>query len=148
LDLDLIGKQVIGVGTDIIEVDRIRKVIERTPSFVERIYTDGEIEYCFSNGHSDVPARLDPKSQDLSELILQRLAARFAAKEAVMKALGVGLGAAEFKDIEVVSSDSGKPELKISGKAKDLADSQGISGWLVSLSHSDTVAQAFVAAIG
>lgn len=148
MDLDLIGKQVIGVGTDVIEVDRIRKVIERTPSFVERIYTDGEIEYCFSNGDSRPPLAGGWVSQDLSDLTAQRLAARFAAKEAVMKALGVGLGAAEFKDIEVVSSDSGKPELKISGKAKELANSQGIKSWLVSLSHSDTVAQAFVAGLG
>ncbi len=125
------GLVVVAIGADVIEVDRIRQTIHRQPNFVDRVFTVGEIEYC--QNHRD-PA--------------ERFAVRFAAKEAVLKALGVGLGGADLTDIEVVRTGSGKPELTIAGRAQPLADELAISDWLITLSHADTVAQAFVAGLG
>lgn len=122
---------VVAIGADVIEIDRIRTVVSRQPKFVDRVFTPNEIEYC-------------QKHRDPAE----RYAVRFAAKEAVLKALGVGLGGADLTDIEVIRTASGKPELSISGRAQPLADSLGISSWLITLSHADTVAQAFVAGLG
>lgn len=76
-----------------------------------------------------------------------RLAARFAAKEAVMKALGVGLGAFAFHDVEVVSADSGAPSLVLHGGAEELADGLGVSDWRLSLTHTDSLAQAVAVAL-
>lgn len=125
------GRVVVAIGADLVDIDRIRSVIERQPRFVERVYTSGERAYCVQ--------RNDPA---------ERYAARFAAKEAVLKALGVGIGGADFTDIEVVRLESGKPELRITGRAAELATEAGIVGWLITLSHSDGVAQAVVAGLG
>jgi holo-[acyl-carrier protein] synthase len=76
-----------------------------------------------------------------------RLAARFAVKEAVMKALGVGLGAFAWHDVETVRTESGAPELVLRGAAAELASCRGVSQWLVSLTHTDTTAVAVVAAL-
>jgi holo-[acyl-carrier protein] synthase len=77
----------------------------------------------------------------------ERYAARFAAKEAVMKALGCGLGAYGFHDVAVArDEDSGEPSLVVEGKAAVLADERGVTRWFLSLSHSDDVAIAFVVA--
>ena len=124
----------VGVGTDVIEVARIQRALQR-PGFMARVYSKSEIQYCLG------------KSEELSKLSIQRFAARFTAKEAVMKAMGVGLGATKFVEIETASTDSGAPAIVLSGSAKDLAGKLGIGRWLVSLSHSDSVAQAFVAAV-
>jgi len=118
---------VVGIGTDLVDIERMRSIIGRRPRFVERVFTPGEREYCL--------ATRDPS---------ERFAARFAAKEAVLKTLGVGLGGADFGDIEVVRQPSGQPELRITGRAANLADEQGIVRWLVTLSHSENLAQAFV----
>ena len=75
------------------------------------------------------------------------LAARFAAKEAAMKALGVGLGAFRFHDVEVVRLDSGQPELRLSGAAETLAAERGVRGWRVSLTHTSSLAEAVVVAL-
>lgn len=128
------GKSVVGVGTDVIEVSRIERALKR-PGFMPRVYSQPEIDYCLSQASDSEP----------SDLSIQRFAVRFAAKEAVLKAMGVGLGAVKFADISTVSSASGAPELVLTGSAKELADECGISSWLISLSHSDSVAQAFVA---
>ncbi len=128
------GSAVVGVGTDVIEVARIQRALER-PGFMARVYSESEIQYCLGT------------TEELSKLSIQRFAARFSAKEAVMKAMGVGLGATKFVEIETVSTDSGAPAIVLSGSAKDLAGKLGIGRWLVSLSHSDSVAQAFVAAV-
>jgi holo-[acyl-carrier protein] synthase len=78
----------------------------------------------------------------------ERYAARFAAKEAVMKALGVGLGACEFTDIEVVRDErSGAPALALHGKAAALADEAGVTRWLLTLTHSDAAAHAIAVAL-
>ncbi|MDH3293529.1 MAG: holo-ACP synthase [Acidimicrobiia bacterium] len=122
---------VVGIGTDLVDIDRMRSIINRRPRFVERVFTEAERRYC--------SATRDPS---------ERYAARFAAKEAVLKTLGVGLGGAAFADIEVVRLDSGRPELRITGRAAELAAQQGINRWLITLSHSETLAQAFVVGLG
>ena len=82
----------IGVGIDTVEVPRFRKVAARTPGIIARLFTDAERAYC--------ERRKDPT---------ERYAARFAAKEAVMKAMGVGVGACKWREIEVVRERSGQP---------------------------------------
>ena len=74
----------------------------------------------------------------------QRFAVRFAAKEAAMKVLGVGLGAVDWHEIEVVRTDSGAPELRVTGRAHELAVDAGIRAWKVSLTHTDSMAEAVV----
>lgn len=122
---------VLGVGTDIVDVDRMRTVVGRTPGVVARVFTDAEVAWA-------AQAR-DPA---------QRLAARFAAKEAVLKALGVGLGAAPLTCIEVVRAGSGAPSVVLHGAAADLAAARGVDSWHVSLTHTDAVAAATVVACG
>src|SRR5438874_7290129 len=119
-----------GVGIDAVEVDRFRRVLARTPGVARRLFTDGE--------RAAGARRRDPA---------QRLAARFAAKEAVMKALGVGLGAFRFHDVEVVNAPSGKPELVLRGRAAALANELGVRGWELSLTHTDRTAHAVAVAL-
>jgi holo-[acyl-carrier protein] synthase len=76
-----------------------------------------------------------------------RLAARFAAKEAAMKALGVGIGAIGWHDVEVVTAEGGAPSLVVTGRAAALATEQGVTEWKVSLTHTDRVAEAVVVAL-
>lgn len=120
----------IGIGVDLVEIDRIRRALARTPSLASRLFTDGERAYAES-------AR-DPAP---------RLAVRFAAKEAVMKALGVGLGAFDWHDVEVLRADSGAPSLRISGRAADLADAAGVTEWKLTLTHTDSLAEAIAVAL-
>ena len=120
----------IGIGIDAVEVERFRRVIARTPTVVNRLFTDGERAY--GSRFRDPAARL---------------AARFAAKEATMKALGVGLGAFAFQDVEVVKAPSGEPSLRLRGKAADLAASRGVSTLRLSITHTDLMAEAVVAAV-
>ena len=121
----------IGVGIDAVEVPRFRKVAARTPGIIDRLFTDAERAYC--------ERRKDPT---------ERFAARFAAKEAVMKALGVGLGDIDFHDVEVVRHDTGAPSLEVRGRAMQLARDRGVTNWLVSLSHTEATAMAVVIAVG
>ena len=121
----------IGLGLDAVDVERFRRVLARRPAVAERLFTDDERAY----GNSAV----DPAT---------RLAARFAAKEAVMKALGVGLGAFDFHEVEVVrDAATGRPGLQLHGRAATLAAEQGVTQWKVSLTHTDLVAEAVVAAL-
>lgn len=124
------GTPIIGIGIDAVDVDRFRLLLGRRPGVAERLFTDGE--RAFGGRHRD-PA--------------PRLAARFAAKEAVMKALGVGLGAFAFHDVEVVSAPSGAPSLVLRGAAATLAERQGVVSWRLSLTHTDLVAEAVVVAL-
>lgn len=119
----------IGIGIDAVDVERFRRVLERTPSLAERLFTEDERTYA--------RRRPDPT---------ERLAARFAAKEAVMKAMGVGLGSCAFREIEVVRADSGIPSLLLHGTAAELAAARRIGRWYVSLTHTSLIAQAVVVA--
>ena len=112
-------------GVDIIEIPRIRQVLERYGErFLERVYTSGEIAYC----------RGRPPN----------LAARFAAKEATMKALGTGVRGVGWKDIEVVRQESGEPSVRLHGRAERRAERLGVQEISLSLSHSEDYAVAFV----
>ena len=117
------------IGLDMVDVRRFAAVLERRAGMRRRLFTDGELSYAM--------ATVDPDT---------RLAARFAAKEAVMKVLGVGLGACKFRDIEVIRRASGRPELVLHGLAAERANAAGLADWQVSLSHTDSVAAAMVLA--
>jgi holo-[acyl-carrier protein] synthase len=121
---------VLGVGVDLCEVDRMRRVLARTPGFAARVFTEDEQAYC--------RRRRDP---------VERFAARFAAKEAVLKAMGAGVGACALREIEVVREESGAPSLVLHGAAANLAAARGIARWHVSLSHTSRVAEALVIAV-
>lgn len=121
--------QVAGVGIDAVDVERFRTVLDRRPRFAERVFTAAE--------RSEAAARHDP---------VPGLAARFAAKEAVMKSMSVGLGAFDFADVEVVRGEGGAPALTVRGRAAELAAARGVGGWHVSLTHTAAVAMAIAVA--
>jgi holo-[acyl-carrier protein] synthase len=116
---------VVGLGTDLVEIDRFRLAMERRARLPERLFSDDERAYAFRYN--------DP---------VPRFAVRFAAKEAVMKALGVGLGAFKLRDVEVLRKRGGAPVVGLHGKAVVLADERGVTGWHLSLTHSDLMAMA------
>ena len=120
----------IGIGIDTVEVERFRRALQKRPGIADRLFTPAEQAY-------------GRRQRDPSE----RLAARFAAKEAVMKALGVGLGAFAFRDIEVVKAPSGAPSVELTGRAAELADRLGVTSWRLSLTHSALVAEAVAVAL-
>jgi holo-[acyl-carrier protein] synthase len=124
------GTGVVGVGIDLVDVERFRMSLARTPSMATRMFTDAERAYAES-------------ANDPSE----RYAARFAAKEAVMKALGVGLGAFGFHDVEVLREGSGRPSLGVYGAAEQVAAARGVTRWQISLTHTTTSAGAIVVAL-
>ena len=112
-------------GVDIIEIPRIKRVAERYGNrFYRRIYTDGETAYCRGRA--------------------PQLASRFAAKEAVMKALGTGIRGVRWRDIEVVRQRGRAPTIQLHGTALARAKRLGIEHLAVSLSHSEEYAVAFV----
>src|SRR5262252_7646802 len=120
---------IVGVGIDVIQNDRIRDSIQKFgPRFLNRIYTQTEIDYCSNCG--------DPAIH---------YAARFAAKEAGFKALGTGwAGGVKWKDIEVERLSSGKPELHLHGEALAKATEMGARRFFVSLTHDQLVSCAVV----
>jgi len=121
---------VIGIGVDLVDVDRFRDSLERTPSLRDRLFRPDERAYA--------DAHVDPAA---------RYAVRFAAKEATLKALGLGLGGMALSDIEVVRDGLGPPSLVLHGRAAEVAAEAGVDRWLVSLSHTGHVAQATVVAL-
>ena len=120
----------IGIGVDLVEVDRVRVALARTPTLAGRLFTAGERAYAES-------------AKDPAE----RFAVRFAAKEAVMKALGVGLGSVDWHDIEVVRAPSGAPSLVITGRAATLAEAAGVTEWKLTLAHTHRTAEAIAVAL-
>jgi holo-[acyl-carrier protein] synthase len=123
------GGEVVGVGIDAVDVERFRIVLDRRQGFAERIFTPAE--------RAEAAGRHDP---------VPGLAARFAAKEAVMKSLSVGLGAFDFADVEVVRGEGGAPALTVTGRAAALAEQRAVRGWHISLTHTATVAMAIAVA--
>jgi holo-[acyl-carrier protein] synthase len=117
-------------GIDLIEVERIEAVIARYGErFLERVFTHGELDYCRGRPH--------------------QLAARFAAKEAVSKALGTGIqhrDGVAWREIQIVSDDHGKPAIQLTGKAARRAEQIGLSNFTLSLSHTHEHAIALVVA--
>lgn len=114
-------------GVDLVEVARInRMVTQHGEHFLRRIYTPAELADCAGRASS--------------------LAARFAAKEAVTKALGTGIGPVTWTEIEVLRDSAGQPLLFLHGAAHDLAARLELANWTISLSHTDSLAIAFVIA--
>ena len=112
---------IVGIGIDIIEVARIREVLLRTPRFRERVFTAAERAYCDSRG----------------AVAAQHYAARFAAKEAALKALQTGWrGGISWQDVEIASRDSGAPYLILHGPVQELFISSGASSAHLSMSHT------------
>ncbi len=120
---------VLGIGVDLVECARIERSLERFgEKFLHRVFTDGEIAYSMS---MKFPAR--------------HLAARFAAKEAVSKAFGTGIGKAMgWRNIDVQKKPSGEPFLVFSGPAQELAAKRGVTSALITLSHTEHHAMASV----
>lgn len=119
-----------GIGIDAVDIERFRSLLSRRPHLRNRLFTESELE-ATANQVDDAAS----------------LAARFAVREATMKAMGVGLGAFDFHDVSVMKNERGAPHLVVTGRARELAHSQGIDGWHVSITHTDTVAMAVVAAL-
>jgi holo-[acyl-carrier protein] synthase len=120
---------VLGTGVDLVECARIQRSIDRFGDrFLYRVFTEGEIEYSMS---MKFPAR--------------HLAARFAAKEAVSKAFGTGIGKAMgWRNIDIRKKESGEPFLIFSGPAQELATKRGVTSALITLSHTEHYAMASV----
>ncbi len=119
---------VVGVGVDVVDVARFQLALDRRPRIVDRLFTEGE--------QRDARGKTDS------------LAARFAAKEAVMKTLGVGVGSVPWRSIEVVRQPSGAPTVVVHGAADELAARRGVTRWHLSLTHSDLTAIAMVVGEG
>ena len=118
----------LAVGVDIIEVIRIQRSIDRHGGrFLDRIFTAQEQAYCVGR--------------------VERLAARFAVKEAVGKALGTGIGDISWKDIEVVNDERGRPELVLHNSAALLSEELALRQWSISMSHSDAYAVGLAVAL-
>lgn len=114
-----------GIGTDIIEIDRIKKAMERYPKFVNRLFSIDELVYLESKA-------LNP----------QHVAGSFSAKEAVLKSIGTGLRNFKWKEVEIIRDSKGKPFVRLNGKAKDYADDNYIGDIHISISHSKNYATA------
>jgi len=124
--------QIIGIGTDIVECVRIARMIERHgETFLTRIFTDHELRYCRSRKGAT-----------------EHFAARWAAKEAVLKCLGTGMAKGlSWTEIEVRNDPGGRPRVAVRGAAGDLAQRQHISEFLISLSHCRSYATAHCLAV-
>ncbi len=122
---------IIGIGIDIIEIERIKRAVERRPRFLQRFFTSGELMLLKQKGNH--PASI---------------AGFFAAKEAVVKAMGTGFRHMKWHDIEIDQDNLGKPFVKFHNNSQNIAYSKGIGEILISISHSreNAVAQAIAIA--
>ncbi|HVF05201.1 MAG TPA: holo-ACP synthase [Frankiaceae bacterium] len=116
---------VVGVGVDVVDVARLERALTRTPEMRSRVFADAEVSYAGGS--------------------IQRLAARFAAKEAVAKALGAP-ARVRWREIEVVVAADGRPSLVVTGQTAEVAAAAGVRSWHVSLTHDGGVAVAVVVA--
>ncbi len=123
---------IIGIGVDLVKISRLEKAGNGRPGFLERVFTRKERDYC-----------------DRQKFPAQHYAARFASKEAVLKAFGTGLSAGmKWTDIEVLHGEGGGPIVNLSGVAKDHADLKGVKQILLSYSHDEGYAVAHAVLIG
>lgn len=123
---------ILGIGTDIVECPRIGKMIEQHGElFLRRVYTDREIRYCQSRKHA-----------------IEHFAGRWAAKEAILKAMGTGRARGiAWTHVEVRNGHDGQPRVLICGVAREVAHERGIGEILVSISHCRTYATAYALAV-
>ena len=126
------GNNVVGIGTDIVEVQRIGNMIDKhDDTFIQKVFTTGEIEYC------------GPR-----KAAVQHYAGRWAAKEAILKAIGTGWSKGiKWTDIEVINQMGGKPYVKLNGKAIEVCEERGIDEILITISHCNLFATAFATAL-
>lgn len=125
--------EVVGIGTDIVECLRIAKMIERhAEQFITRVYTPQEIEYCSAR-----------------KAATQHYSGRWAAKEAVLKAVGTGwVRGISWRDVEVVNDANGRPAIRLSGGALEASQKRGIDTVMISISHCRSHATAYAVAVG
>ncbi len=121
--------KIIGLGIDLADIERVSKILAKYPRFAERCFTEHEREYAFRFARPE-----------------RRLAARFAGKEAVMKSMGTGWRRIRWRDVEITGG--GKPTVRISGTARKRADTLGITGFEVTITHTDKDAMVLVIAFG
>jgi holo-[acyl-carrier protein] synthase len=121
--------RIVGIGVDVVEIERVRRLLRTRPSFRQRVFTPAEMAYC------------DGKASPA-----ESYAARWAAREAARKALG-GVRGLRWQDISVERASTGAPHISLTGSAKARADRLGVSEVLVSFSHERSVATAFCVAV-
>ena len=125
--------EVWGVGIDLVQIKRIRRICRRRrKKFLHRVFTEEERSRLFCRDGDPHP----------------RIAARFAAKEAVLKALGCGIGPARLQEVEIISDGKRPPRVKLHGQALRIARRAGVDRVLISLSHEKTMACAQALAVG
>ena len=121
--------RIIGTGIDLADIERVGRVLAKYPRFAQRCFTEHEQEYAFRFAKPE-----------------RRLAARFAGKEAVMKSMGTGWRRIRWTDVEITGG--GKPTVRIYGTALKRAEMLGVTGFEVSITHTDTDAMVFAIALG
>ena len=121
--------RIVGLGVDLVGIERVGRVLAKYPRFAERCFTDHEREYAFRYAKPE-----------------RRLAARFAGKEAVMKSMGTGWRRVRWQDIEITGG--GKPTVRVFGTAARRAETLGITGFEVTITHTDKDALVFAIALG
>jgi holo-[acyl-carrier protein] synthase len=121
--------RIIGLGVDLADIERVKQVLERYPRFAERCFTPHEREYAFRYARPE-----------------RRLAARFAGKEAVMKSMGAGWRRIRWTDVEITGG--GKPTVRLYGTARHRAEQLGVTGFEITITHTDTDALVFAVALG
>ena len=123
---------IVGIGVDVVDLERFAATMRRQPSITNRVFSEGERAYC------------DAASAE--RVRVERYAARFAAKEAVGKALRCGIGSYPFTAVEVLRDDRGAPEVAFHGAAAAKASAAGADRWHLSITHDANVTIAFVVA--
>ncbi len=121
--------RIIGTGIDLADIERVGRVLAKYPRFAQRCFTEHEQEYAFRFAKPE-----------------RRLAARFAGKEAVMKSMGTGWRRIRWRDVEITGG--GKPTVRVYGTALARAEMLGVTGFEVSITHTDTDAMVFAIALG
>jgi holo-[acyl-carrier protein] synthase len=121
--------KIIGLGVDLADIERVRRLLDKYPRFAERCFTQHEREYAFGFARPE-----------------RRLAARFAGKEAVMKSMGTGWRRIRWQDIEITGG--GKPTVRMTGAAARRAAMLGVTEVLVTITHTDTSALVMAVAVG
>lgn len=121
--------RIVGMGIDLADIERVRLVLEKYPRFAERCFTEHEREYAFRFAKPE-----------------RRLAARFAGKEAVMKSMGTGWRRIRWQDVEITGG--GKPTVRVFGTAARRAEMLGVTGFEVTITHTDKDAMVFAIALG
>ncbi|MDP2622716.1 MAG: holo-ACP synthase [Actinomycetota bacterium] len=121
--------RIVGLGIDLADIERVGRVLEKYPRFAERCFTEHERQYAFRFARPE-----------------RRLAARFAGKEAVMKSMGTGWRRIRWTDVEITGG--GKPTVRIRGTAKRRAEMLGVTGFEVTITHTEKDAMVLAIALG